>query len=124
MQRYSPANPFLPEGFIVPQPQGGAAPMVEYGDARLGDSSDRRRTFGNVYQQPLMPWSTGPMWSTSTTVSGATTTTPTVRLGDCYDRRQTFGNVYTQPLVPRGVPTGPGLGLYYGDPAGLHRAGV
>jgi hypothetical protein len=70
-----------------------------------------------VYSQPMMPWSSQPMWSTTTTTTTAAAPGD-VRLGDAWDRRRTFGNVYTQPLVPR-VPAGPGLSLHYGDPAGL-----
>jgi hypothetical protein len=79
MQRYNPANPFLPAEFWGDQ-KNPFYSQVQYGDARLGDTYDRRRVFGNIYQQPFLPW--------SNTVAPAD-----VRLGDAWDRRRTFGNI-------------------------------
>jgi hypothetical protein len=58
MQRYSPANPLLPSEFWGTE--NGAIPesTVVYGDARLGDAADRRKTFGNIRTQPLLSGAT------------------------------------------------------------------
>jgi hypothetical protein len=82
MQRYNPANPFLPASFWGHQTHASCNP-VQYGDARLGDFFDRRRVFGNIYKQPFLPWSNSEV-------------PPDVRLGDSWDRRKCYGNIYKQ----------------------------
>jgi hypothetical protein len=131
--------PTLPAVSSAPAFMTTAPPAYAYPvDPRLGDFWDRRRTFGNVYTQPMWPWSAGtayqPMvtdarigdcWDRRRCFGNINTQPlvpwsgqpPVVRLGDSWDRRYTFGNIVHQPLVPPAGPIGPALGYHYADSA-------
>jgi hypothetical protein len=111
MQRYNPANPFLPANFwgmpptqYAPVNYGTPLPPSSpvMGDMRLGDWNDRRRTFGNCLRQPMLPYS-----------FYALPNTGMMDVGHHWDRTQVFGNSFQQPFLSDGIP----WGQYYVPPA-------